>query len=203
MSYEDPIDATGYDYDQWMRFAFDHPVEKKPWYYTEEMDFVCDPNVVITYYTRLFRDPRSITAAYDDAQLEQGIWFVVSSQLAEWLWDAEILLELRLECIAAMPGMFREVLAERPLETACWMWWDMLRTFDSDPDQRIVGAMVAALTEVLQLPSRHCQMSALHGLGHLRHDAKEGVIRAFLSASRDVDSEMVQYAEKAIAGTVL
>jgi hypothetical protein len=35
------------------------------------------------------------------------------------------------------------------------------------------------------------------------HDAKEGIIRAFLSGFRDLDSEMVQYAEKAIAGTVL
>jgi hypothetical protein len=36
-----------------------------------------------------------------------------------------------------------------------------------------------------------------------RHDAKEGIIRAFLSGSRDLDGEMVQYAEQAIAGTVL
>ena len=37
----------------------------------------------------------------------------------------------------------------------------------------------------------------------LKHDAKEGIIRAFLSGSRDLDGEMVQYAEQAIAGTVL
>jgi hypothetical protein len=36
-----------------------------------------------------------------------------------------------------------------------------------------------------------------------RHDAKEGIIRAFPSGSRDLDSEMIQYAEQAIAGTVL
>ena len=122
MSYEDPIDATVYDYEQWIRFAFDHPVAEKPWYYTEEMHFVCDPNVVITYYTRLFRNPRAPLSVYDDARLERGMWFVVSSQLAQWLWDADIPLELRLECIAAMPTMFREFLADRPLETACWMW---------------------------------------------------------------------------------
>src|SRR5882762_3524717 len=55
MSYEDPIDATGYDYEKWVRFAFDHPVSKTPWYYTEEMHYRCDPNIVIRYYTRLFR----------------------------------------------------------------------------------------------------------------------------------------------------
>src|SRR6266576_3125883 len=111
MSYEDPIHATGYDYERWIRFAFDHPVAEEPWYYTEEMHFVCDPNVVITYYTRLFRNPRALSA-YDDARLEQGIWFVVGSQLCEWLWDAHVPLDLRLECIAAMRTMFRESLPD-------------------------------------------------------------------------------------------
>src|SRR6185503_352529 len=203
MSFEDPIDATGYDYEQWIVFAFDHPVSKEPWYYTEEMDFVCDPNVVVAYYARLFREPRPRLSAYDDAQLEQGFWFVVGSQLAEWLWDDEIELGLRLDCIAAMPTMFREFLLDRPIEPACGMWWDMLRTFDDHPDPRIVDAMVRALEEVLQLPARHCRMSALHGLGHLRHERKEEIIRAFLSDRRDLDDAIVAYAEKAIAGTVL
>lgn len=203
MSYENPIDATGYDYEQWIRFAFDQPIAEKPWYYTEEMAFICDPKLVIAYYTRLFRDPRATLSVYDNARLEQGVWFVVGSQLAHWLWDTEIPLELRIDCIAAMPTMFREFLAEHPLDTACSMWWDMLRSFDKDPDPRIVEAMVAALTQVLKLPMRHCQMSALHGLGHVKHHAKEEIIRAFLLRSHDLDSEVVQYAEKAIAGTVL
>ena len=203
MSYEDPIDATGYDYEEWVRFAFDHPVSKTPWYYTEEMHYRCDPNVVIRYYTRLFRDPRPSLSAYDDACLEQGLWFVVGSQLAEWLWDDGIPLDIRLECIAAMPAMFREFLAERPLETACWMWWDMLRRFDDHPDHRIVEAMLRALEEVLRLPVRHCRMSALHGLGHLRHHRKEEIIGAFLSNRGDLDEEIVRYAANAIEGTVL
>jgi hypothetical protein len=202
MSYEDPIDATSYNYEQWIRFAFDHPVAKPPWYYTEEMDFVCDPNVVVSYSIRLFRDPRACLSTYDDARLEQGMWFVAFSQLSQWLWDVDIPSELRVECIAAMPSMFREFFADRPLEMACWMWWDMLRTFDQDPDRRIVEAMVHALAKVLQLPVRHCQMSALHGLGRLSHPKKETIIRDFL-ASRNLDDEIVQYAEKAIAGTVL
>ena len=203
MSYEKPIDATGYDYERWIRFAFDHPVSRKPWYYTEEMHFVCDPSVVIKYYARLFRNPRPSLSAYDDARLEQGVWFVVGSQLAQWLWDDDIPLNLRLECIAAMPAMFREFFADRPLETACWMWWDMLRTFDDHPDASIVGAMVRVLGEVLLVPARHCQMSALHGLGHLRHKSKEEIIRAFIDNCRNQDNEIVEYAQKAITGTVL
>ena len=138
-----------------------------------------------------------------DARLEQGVWFVVGSQLAQWLWDDDIPLDLRLKCVAAMPTMFREFFADRPLEAACWMWWDMLRTFHDDPDACIVEAMVRALAEVLLLPARHCQMSALHGLGHLRHESKEEIIRAFLGNCPDLDNEIGEYAQKAIAGTVL
>ena len=203
MSYTDPIDTTGYDYEQWIRFAFEPPVAAKRWYYTEAMAFECDPTVVITYYARLFQNPQATLSAYDDARLEQGLWFVVHSQLSKWLWDDEIRLDYRLDCIAAMPTMFRDFFIDRPLEEACWMWWDMLRSFDDNPDQRIVEAMVRALAEVLQCPARHCRMSALHGLGHLRHPAKEDIIRDFVSAGSDLDAELLAYAESAMKGAVL
>jgi hypothetical protein len=101
------------------------------------------------------------------------------------LRDDAIALELRLDCIAAMPTVFREVFVERPLDQACYMWSDMLRDFRNESDSRIVFAMVEALQEVLAIPSRHCQVSALHGLGHLQHPSK------------------VEYAQAAIAGKVL
>ena len=117
MSYEDPIDATGYDYEQWIRFAFDHPLEPKWWYYTEEFDFVCSPRAVITYYTRLFRAPHASLTVYDDATVDQGLWFVLSQrQLGEWLWDTKLPVRLRRECIAAMPTMFRDFFVDRPLD---------------------------------------------------------------------------------------
>jgi hypothetical protein len=203
MSFTDPIDATGYDFENWIRFAFDHPVSDTPWYYTEEIDFTCDPQTVIGYYTRLFHHPRPLLSQYDEARLEQGLWFVVGSQLSEWLWDADIPQNLRVECIEAMPVMFREFLTDHPLDTACFMWWDMLRYFGESPDPAIVSTMSLALDEVLRLPARHCQLSALHGLGHLKHESKEGVIRSYLAASLNIDDELRKYAEHAIAGTVL
>jgi hypothetical protein len=203
MSFLEPIDATGYDFDAWIRFAFDRPVSEAPWYYAEDMNFECDPSRVIGYYTILFRDPRRFLSPYDEAQLEQGFWFVVNAQLSDWVWSNDWPLQLRVDCIAAMPTMFREFLSEHPLDTACFMWWDMLRYFGDAPDGRIVDAMVRALEEVLRSPVRHCQMSALHGLGHLQHDSKETIIRSFVAANPDLDSEVAQYANQAIAGTVL
>ena len=204
MSYTDPIDATRYGFEEWIRFAFDRPVAKERWYFSEELNFVCDPSVVLTYYTRLFRDPKPLLSPYDENQIEQGLWFVVSYQLGDWLWDEDIPLPLRLECIAAMPAMFREFLIDHELDTSVFMWWDMLRFFVESPDrQNLENAMLPALDAILQVPSRHCQLSALHGLGHLEHESKEAVIRRFLATNPGVDDEMRTYAEHAIAGDVL
>ena len=203
MSFADPIDATGYDFETWIRFAFDHDVSDPPWYYTEEMHFVCDPSRVVTHYTRLFRDPRATLAPFDEGRLEQGLWFIVGSQLSEWLWSEDVALALRLDCIAAMPAMFRELLLDHPLDTTCFMWWDMLRYFGDDPDERVVDAIVRALAEVLQIPATHCQMSALHGLGHLQHGSRVPIIRGFLASHPDLDEEIVRYADIAMSGSVL
>ncbi len=155
MSYEEPIDATGYDYERWIRFAFDHPVSEKLWYYTEEMAFVCAPSVIITYYARLFRNPRPSLSAYDDARLEQGIWFVVGSQLAQWLWDDDIPLDLRLECVAAMPTMFREFFADRPLEITGWgIWGTSRRERSSAPSSAIAAISTTRSWNTLRRPSR-------------------------------------------------
>jgi hypothetical protein len=202
MSYLEPIDTRAYSYDEWLRFAFDHPIAREPWYYSEAMHFECDPRIVLKYYARLFRAPAPV-ASYDDAHLEQGFWFIVGSQLAEWLWDDEISMELRLDCIAAMPTIFRRLFADRPLDQACYMWWDMLRHFGDTGDSKIVNAMVVALEEVLALPARHCQMSALHGLGHLEHPLKAAIIEDFVQRNPTLDPELRQYANAAIAGKVL
>jgi hypothetical protein len=39
MSFTEPIDMTGYDFDRWIQFAFDHPVSGRSWYRTEEMHY--------------------------------------------------------------------------------------------------------------------------------------------------------------------
>jgi hypothetical protein len=202
MSYLEPIDTRTYGYDEWLRFAFDQPVAKDPWYYSEAMHFECDPSRVLEYYARLFREPAPI-ASFDDAHLEQGFWFVVGSQLSEWLWDDEIPIQLRVECIAAMPSIFQRLLADRPLDQACYMWWDMLRHFAGAGDPRIVDAMVAALEQILALPVRHIQMSALHGLGHLEHARKAEIIETFLKRNATPDPELQLYANAAIAGKIL
>ncbi len=203
MSFLNPIDTTRYTYEEWIRFAFDHPVSNPNWYHTEEGEFKCAPSLVLSYYTRLFREPCKLLSSYDEARLEQGFWFIAFTQLNDWLWNDDISLDLRLDCIEAMPILFKDFFQDHPLEVACNMWWDILRNFKGNIDPRIVEAMVNALEKILQLPVRHCQMSALHGLGHLQHKSKEAIIRTFLVHRSNEDAELRDYAEKAIAGKVL
>jgi hypothetical protein len=152
---------------------------------------------------RLFRDPVPVLSGYEDARLEQGFWFIVGCQLAEWLWDGDLPLDLRVECIRAMPSIFQHFFPNHPLDQAVYMWWDMLRHFDDEGDQAIIDSMAVALQEILSLPNLHCQMSALHGLGHLHHESKEMIIRRFLNHNPNLDPEIRAYAESAIAGQVL
>lgn len=100
--------------------------------------------------------PASPTRSGSDSpstdQFLQGVWFAVGYQLQEWLWSGDLPIQLRIDCVDVMPEMFKQFRVTRPLETASWMWWDMLRTFESIPDGRIVEAMIraqAAAGEVL------------------------------------------------------
>jgi hypothetical protein len=197
------IDTTGYSYEEWIRFAFDHPVAKDSWYFSKELEFECDREKVIAYYTRLFLHPRPALAPYDDDRLEQGFWFILGTQLGDWIWYPRIPLSLRIDCVSAMPTIFREFLMDHPLEETCLMWWDLLRPVSDDEDPVIVEATLQALEEILKLPARHCQQSALHGLGHLNHPKRGEVIREFLRKNVDLDHLLASYAKDAIAGKVL
>ena len=129
MSYLEPIDTRSYSYDEWLRFAFDHPIAKEPWYYSEAMHFECDPRIVLGYYTRLFRDPTPI-ASYDDAHLEQGFWFIVGSQLAEWLWNDEISYETAPRLHRRHTWDLSQPLCGPPSRAGLLPWWNTLRRFE-------------------------------------------------------------------------
>lgn len=203
MSINRPIDATRFSYEDWVRFAFDRPIADEPWYCSKGGEFECDSVIVLGYYAQLFRNPVPMLSHLMDHQIEQGVWFAVGHQLREWLWSDDLPIQFRIECINAMPEMFKQFLFTRPLETASWMWWDMLRTFDSIPDGQIVEAMIRAQTVVLNIPVRHCRMSALHGLGHQDHPLRESTIRSFLATLVEPDPELRAYAERAAVGEVL
>jgi hypothetical protein len=208
MSYENPIDTRQYTYEEWIRFAFDHaPLadpSDSPWHNTEEYEFVCDPTAVLRYYTRLFHEPLPALSRYSDEQIEQGLWFIACHHLLDIYWDEDIPAAMRIECIEAMPSLFQHFFSTKPLNTICFMWWDLINhCIEAMPDPQVADAMLCALEQILAMDSDDCQKSALHGLGHLKHNDKERIIRSYLAQNPELTEEAKAYAEEAIQGKVL
>jgi hypothetical protein len=64
------IDISGYSYDEFMSFVFDHTSsedEYRPWYFDVEVTF--DAVRVCEFHTRLFRNPGFLLRKYSKPQL--------------------------------------------------------------------------------------------------------------------------------------
>jgi hypothetical protein len=197
------IDSRGYSFEEWLRFVFDHPVADPAWNLAPDIEIVSDPRSEVGFATRLFQDPVRSLRAYSREQVNQGLWLLLCHQLCEWLWDDEIPLQLRLECIGAMPTFFREIIAVRPVGDVDYMWWDLIKPFEEEPDRAVVEAMFQSLRDVLSIPDRECQRSALHGLGHIEHDKIEELIRDYLDAHPEFNSWDRKEAEDVILRKLL
>jgi hypothetical protein len=72
-------------------------------------------------------------------------------------------------------------------------------------EPEIHEATLKVMTEVLDLPSELCQMSALHGLGHW-HDYHpervEQIVDAFVARHNDLRPHLIEYASRARLGHV-
>ena len=81
------VDISGYFYEQFVTFLFDHAVvvqegKRRPWYWDVGVGLIFNPVNVCNFYTRLFRQPEFLLDSYSKAQLEQGFWAIQSPNLA-------------------------------------------------------------------------------------------------------------------------
>jgi hypothetical protein len=98
----------------------------------------------------------------------------------------------------------------KPLNSACYMWWDLLRSVIDPPvasateSKALRNEVLAVLRHILTASHDACRESALHGLGHCASSDREAVeliIDDFLTAP-DLRPELKTYAERAKAGRV-
>jgi hypothetical protein len=206
-------------YDEWIKFVFDHPVNddiKSAWYWDSQLDafwneWSTSGKVImeqqLEYATKLFQNPMFLLQEYKPEQINQGFWFLLSLVpdfgLAELIWKTELPWSLREKCILSMVVPFQSIFMEIPEQSSCYMWWDLLRDFQENHDRRVIDAMFRALKEILQSPILACQVSALHGLGHIEHIYKRKVIEEYLQQNENLDHETRDYAIAAINGEVL
>ena len=226
-------------FDKWLKWVFDHPVadrKREEWWWTKpyarEGGSWLDrpPITALTFVTRLFENPVGHLSRYSDAQIDQGLWFIVhtaNSKHFEWLIDGRIDLALRKRCIRSFENLSRALFAPRcsdevihgtkPLDSICYMLWDLAihnadriqdnpdGTYSRIRDAEIDKESVNTLARIIAIPSIACQQSALHGLGHLVHDACLGadIIQNYLDDHQNLRSDIRKYAQQALLGKIL
>jgi len=197
------IDVNNYSFEEWLRFVFDHPVEEPPWFFSTEWEG--QPENILRYVIELFKNPSVLLERYSVEQIEQGFWFVLGAfgEVSDWVWDECIAWKLRQETILRMVTVFENLFTKVRFDTICYMWWDLLRNFGDNPDQRTSDAMLEALATILHLNNTDCQKSALHGLNHLKHSRKKDVIQSFLDSHPNLDEEWKTFVMDAMEGRLV
>lgn len=153
---------------------------------------------------KVFKNPEVLVDRFCSEEIDSGFFsFILSPrmELCWWLWDPESDPVLRREFISSAVTVFEKVFTKVPTRHSCFMWWDSLRDFSENPDSQTSDWIFDALSRILALDSYDCQVSALHGLGHLNHDAKRELIENFLLRNPDFGDR--DYAMAAMEGRVL
>ncbi|MDE2291764.1 MAG: hypothetical protein KGL53_06745 [Elusimicrobia bacterium] len=227
MSDEEPGTPEPPTFEQWLTWAFDHPVADPAWYFGSD-DWREPPHqVAVDYLTRVFESPDEHLGRFPDDQADQGLNMLLSPSCSGHFFsflDAKVPLEKRLRGVRSFVPLFTEYYAARcsdslchldepgkkPLNSTCYMWWDASpfhggRT--GEENERIIAACLDVMKACLASKSVACQESALHGLGHfsIHERIKADCVRlidGFLAAAPDARPELVAYARAARAGRV-
>jgi hypothetical protein len=214
-------------FEEWVRFLFDHEVGKPQWYFAADAPYWMGPaDLTVEYITKLFNDPLQHLSPYSDAQLNQGFWYLVSNGGGDSMFaltDESVASEKRVACLKSFSSVFEKLFAARcsphlshldekgaaPLNSACYMWWDILPLLAQPgvaSHQAIDEAALEVMAEILAIDSPACQESALHGLGHWQSQYSaevEQIIDRFLASDLKLRPELIAYAKSARGGCVL
>jgi len=192
-------------FDEWVDFVFEGSwLRYKGNDYFGLDDLNADINIFAENCIKLFQNPAFLLEKFDSKQLENGFFdFILSPRVSLnwWVWDIKYPSELRRKLILESVNVFKEIFAKNPLEHSCFMWWDCLRNFNDEKDLEVMKWMFEALSEILKIDSVDCQMSALHGLGHIEHSEKKDLIKKFLKENPNFTDK--EYASAAIIGHIL
>ena len=203
------------------------PQRRRPqWYFDVDATYWDAPaDLTVEYITRLFEQTVPLLSQYTDEQLNQGFWYPVSNGCSDMMFalnDESVPLERRVRCLKSFRSIFEKVFAVRcsqhlshldeknacPLNSACYMWWDLfpLGGRPGTPSGRAIQlAALGVMTETLGLDSLACQESALHGLGHWQPSYPlevKRIVDRFLETNKALRAELIAYARSARSGCV-
>ena len=207
-------------FEEFVGFLFSHDIAMSestreigdPWYWHADVEY--DAVAVAEYYIRLFSDPKFLLSGFSKEQLEQGFWAILCGNIgcavAEIIWNKDVPFGTRERCVRSMFHLFEKLFVLDPLDTSVNMWWDALAydwhcnnrvRSNGGEDQVMQDVMFETLERILALPDEACQMSALHGLGHLHHPGTQDLIGRYLQGN--VSLRLRDYAQAAARFEVL
>jgi hypothetical protein len=217
-------------FEAWLLYVFDHPVPKdqqQAWYWDTERDWWEEnPADALHFMTQAFENAQVVFEPYSDAQLNQGLWFLVSNACSNHMFalmDESQPWSMRQRCVVAMHQLYEQCFAKRcsphlshvdepganPLNLVCYMWWDLMPIYgmpDNPAHKELDKAILQVMESSLQLDSIPCRESALHGLGHWQSQYPERVgqiIDKFSMQQPELPTKLHAYMINAYRGHVL
>lgn len=198
-------DFDNLPFEDWLDFVFDSKWSSdKQEDYVELSNLGGETEVFVKNCIKLFENSAFLLDKFSPEQIEGGFFgFILSPRVSLdwWLWDKNNTPELRRKFIFSSVNVFKQIFTKNSFEHSCFMWWDSLRDFGKDKDLQTASLMFVALRQILEIDSLDCQLSALHGLGHIEHNGKKKLIEEFLRRHRKFPKK--DYALAAIEGKVL
>jgi hypothetical protein len=211
-----------------LRYLFDRPVpgkKEQEWYWNhDEREFAATPLEWTRIQAVLFANAGTDLAPYDNQQVGMGLNHVMSNNAGDiphMATDASVPLADAMQMMKAFPFLWRDCIGPRldqaeaagdtssvkRLDFVCHMWFDVWPTFWNAkhiPEWR--DALWQVFCEMLDMPCREVQRSALHGIGHsVRELKRDEVVKQRIASFVDVvkgDAELVNYAHAAANGMV-
>ena len=211
----------------WIGHVFDHPVNDQApaWYWSIYAPvWEGSPEQTAVFIAETFERSGELLARFNDAQLNQGFWYLVSGSCSDFtfaLVEPDIPLAIRLRALRAFIPLFEQVMAARcsphlshldeqpanPLNSACYMWWDILPICGQpeNPERAEFDAEVLrVISRILSIPHDACRESALHGVGewHCFYPEGESIVDDWLARTPNLRPELLRYAQNAKVGCV-
>jgi len=211
---------------KWIEYVFDHPVTNPAWHWAiDAPEWDGPPDQLATYIAETFEDSGRLLARFSDEQLNQAFWFLVSESCSGFmcaLVDLAVPSASRLRALHSFVPLFERVMAVRcsphlshldepganPLNSACYMWWDVLPIHGCPEEPARAGfdaEVLLVLRRLLSIPHDACRESALHGISEwsLYYPQASEIVEEFLSRTPNLRPELMSYAQRAKVGNVL
>jgi hypothetical protein len=214
-------------FEDWIAYVFDHPVTNPAWHFKDigKDDWEPSEELAVEYLTRFFKNPESALLSFSNAQVNQGLKYLISpscsSHMFALLEMSSVSWEKRKEAIASMHLIFERYFVLHcdntlshlnqkgaPLNNVCYMWWDDF-PYHGHPKEpqyaKLDDAVLSEIEKILLIPHVACQESALHGLGHWKLNYPKRVtktIESFLARNPDLRPELKEYALRARSSRV-